>query len=200
MKKWGAGVNNASLSATIGSTRVARSAGIRQAAAATTVMTPATQQTCRMERPKGMSVFLIREFWRRKDGRFDRDPERRQRHQCARPQTSVQRPIRVDGRASHVRARRLHGHRPHRGRRAPGGAPPTPVSSSFELSGIAIGARRQAGRERHLGREFPAPRGGNSPGVPRRPDDAGRYHVRSGAQRRWRFQRLDGHGLGRNRR
>ena len=65
----------------------------------------------------------------------------------------------------------------------PGGAPPTPVSSSFELSGIAIGDDGRPVANAPFYVNFLTPSGGNSPGLPGMTDEAGRYHVQFDAKR-----------------
>jgi len=66
---------------------------------------------------------------------------------------------------------------------APGSTPPTPASSSFELSGIAIGDDGRPIANAPMYVNFLTPSGGNSPGVPGMTDEVGRYRVQFDAKR-----------------
>jgi hypothetical protein len=65
----------------------------------------------------------------------------------------------------------------------PGGPSSTTASSSFELSGVAVGddGRPIANAPLHV--NFLTPNGENSPGLAGRTDEAGRYQVQFGAKR-----------------
>jgi hypothetical protein len=65
----------------------------------------------------------------------------------------------------------------------PGGPSSTTASSSFELSGVAVGddGRPIANAPLHV--NFLTPNGGNSPGLAGRTDEAGRYQVQFDAKR-----------------